>query len=108
MLKEELPALPGEGPRTRDNIYYDMRRLLEHTAGKIREHNFNAAARCFALAGSLHEKGNDIVKNTVENVFVYSFSGLLHLAHKEKSKLISVIPASLYALYLSQACHTGY
>ena len=106
-LEQEMPELQIDN--TADgNIYRGMRKLLLHTAGKVCEHNYNAAAQCFKLASSLHERGNEVVKNTVENVFVFSISSLLHLANKDRAKLISIIPASLYTLYLSQACHTGY
>ena len=109
LLQQELPDLQQElNAEETGNIYQQMRKLLLYTAGKIKEHNYAAAGKCFHVVNALHEKGNTVVKNTVENVFVFSFSSLLHLAHKDKRKLVGIIPASLYALYLSQACHTGY
>ena len=107
-LEQELMEQSAMMQEAKGNIYQCMRQFLTLTAEKIKEHNYNAAARCFKVAEALYEQGNIVVRNTIENVFVYSFSSLLHMANNERKELISVIPGKLYAAYLNQACHKGY
>ena len=63
--------------------------------------------RCFMLADKLYNKGNATVQNAVQNVFVYSFTNMLHAYPAEKKQLLSLIPVTLYSLYMGQVCHNG-
>lgn len=108
LIRRELPELATLRNASEKNIYRFMRRFLVYTGEKIRAHNYTMAGRCFRLANALYEKGNSVVKNTIENIFVYSFSSFLHMAQKDRDDLIREIPENLYSVYLNQACHKGY
>jgi len=109
-LAHQLPELSSEIPAgKKGNMYRYMRLFLNHTNNKLREHNFRALKRCFLLADDLYEQGNAVVKNTVENMFVFSFSQFFQYTKQEdKKELKEMIPTRLYDLYVNQVCHKGY
>jgi hypothetical protein len=89
------------------NIYKDLQNFSNYTRKAIQEHNYILAKRCFQLAGKLYEQGDTIVKNAIENIFVYSFSSFFPKENTEKVILKSFIPAQLYSLYNQQTNQSG-
>ncbi len=58
-------------------IYKDLRHFTDYTRQAVDEHNYALAKRCFRLAEKLYDHGDAIVKNAVENIFVFSFSSII-------------------------------
>lgn len=84
------------------NAYSIVKQLLQYTTNSISMHNMNAAKQCLALAEQLYNKGNSVIKNAVENVFVFSFShAFFHKDHSRKD-VLDIVPPSLYQLYRNQ------
>lgn len=107
-LEEALPELsPDLKQCKKDNPYILMNLLIAFTSKNIEEHNYKVVKRCFKIADKLYSKGNVMVKNAVENVFVYAFSRLLCHDKKETSKTLGLIPGSLYSLYINQMLRTS-
>lgn len=85
-----------------NNAYSVVKQLLQYTTTNIAKHNMNAAKKCLALADQLYRKGNNVVKNAIENVFVFSFShAFFHKDHNRKD-ILDIVPPSLYELYRKQ------
>jgi len=84
------------------DIHRTMRRFLALTARSIRAHDYDTTSRYFAIVGKMYERGNAIVKNTVENAFTRSMSTLLGLAGEKRREVIALIPSNLYFLYEQQ------
>ena len=89
------------------NAYSAMNTLTAFTSENIEAHNYNVVKRCFLLADKLYSKGNGIVKNAVENVFVFSFTRMFDCFPAEKKQILAILPISLYSLYITQVCHCG-
>jgi hypothetical protein len=89
------------------NIYRELQYFTDYTRKAIDRHNYELAKKCFHLAGILYAQGDAIVKNAIENIFVFSFSSIIPQNNVEKVVLKSFIPVSLYALYLKQISHGG-
>jgi peptidoglycan biosynthesis protein MviN/MurJ (putative lipid II flippase) len=84
------------------NAYAVVKQLLQYTTTSIARQNMNAAKQCLALADQLYQMGNNVVKNAIENVFVFSFShAFFHKDHNCKDAL-DIVPESLYELYRRQ------
>ena len=83
--------------------------LARYTRKMINLHDLPAVAKCMRLADKIYSKGNTIVKNAVENVFVYSFSGLRNCCDQQEwSKVQSGMPMTLYSLYVKQIYRSGF
>ena len=55
------------------------------------------------LMGKLYAKGNRIVRNAVENIFIYSFSTLMCNCNIAEWRMVqSYMPAELYAVFVGQ------
>jgi hypothetical protein len=89
------------------NVYKEMQHFTDYTRAAIDEHNLVLAKRCFKLADKLYEQGDSIVKNAIENIFVYSFSSFFSHKNIEKMILKSFISPTLYSLYAKQVGHAG-
>ncbi len=107
-LEEALPEICLDLASGKKNNAYDtMNTLISFTFKNIKEHNFKMVKRCFKIADKLYSKGNAMVKGAIENVFVYSFTKMFLSYPLEKQKLLSMLPITLYSLYISQIYHKG-
>ena len=107
-LEEALPEMHLDITLSKKNNVYDlMNMLIAFTCKNIKEHNYKVVKRCFKIADKLYSRGNVIVKNAVQNVFVYSFTQMFHNYPAEKQELLAIVPGTLYTLYMKQVCHSG-
>jgi hypothetical protein len=108
-LTQQLPAFTFQ-PRLGHldlNIYKELQHFTDYTRQAIDRHNYLLARKCFRLDDKLYGQGDITVKNAMENIFVYSFSSLIPEGKVEKGIQKSLIPATLYSLYLKQIYQTG-
>lgn len=107
-LEEALPAISKDlAANKRSNIYEAMNTLITYLCKNIKDHNYKMVKRCFDIADKLYTKGNEAVKNAIQNVFVYSFTKIFHTYTEEKQQLLALLPMSLYTLYIGQVHHRG-
>jgi hypothetical protein len=59
--------------QTKD-MYKSMQILTDYTKRMALEHNFKEVKKCMPLVERIYHKGNALVKNAVENIFVFAFS----------------------------------
>lgn len=109
LLKAELPAISGNEYPARINmdIYKSVQYFSDFTRHAVQDHNFNLARKCFTLAEKLYRQGDNIVRNTIENTFVFAFTSFMPNDRVEKLILKSIIPASLYTVYIKQVTGSG-
>jgi hypothetical protein len=84
-----------------------MHKLIDFTFNNIKDKNYTVVERCFRIADRLYRRGNAVVKNAIENIFVYSFTKMFTNYSTEKDQLVAIIPVNLYSVYISQVCHRG-
>lgn len=107
-IEEALPEMPHELLASKRNTAYDLLgSLTSFTCKNINDHNYKTVKRAFQIADKLYSKGNGVVKNAVENVFVYSFTRMFNTYPNEKKELLSILPITLYSIYMAQVCHKG-
>ena len=110
IMEDELPAIKEELKENciLGNVNAAMQVLVKYTRKMIRLHDLTAVTKCMRLADKIYDKGNTMVKNAVENVFVYSFSGLRTCCDQlEWKRVQSKMPMTLYSLYVKQIYRSG-
>jgi hypothetical protein len=106
-LKEALPEIAQDLKIEADNnAYKQMDMLTAFTRKNIQAHDYKVVKRCFKIADKLYNKGNAVVKNAVQNVFVYSFTNIFQTCSPEKPTVLALLPMSLYTIYITQI-HKG-
>lgn len=108
-LKAAMPQLAAQWQPARSGmaIYPCLQVFTDFTKKAIRRHNLDLVKKCCEFADRLYTNGDKVVRNAVENVFVYSFSAFLAGSRTEKLVIKSLIPASLYNVYLRQLMQSG-
>ena len=97
-VKKDL-SHPG-GPLT---AYQSMQVLTDYTKRMALEHDFKMVEKCMGLVETLYLKGNSLVKNAVENVFIFSFSSIMSRCNIVEWRMVqSYMPTDLYTLYVQQ------
>ena len=94
--------MPQLKMQTKD-IYKSMQTLVDYTKRMALEHNFSEVKKCMTLVDKIYDKGNTLVKNAVENIFVFAFSSMRLLCNIVEWRMIqSFMPTELYTLYIQQ------
>lgn len=59
--------------------------------------------QCLNLAEKIYLKGDAMVKNAVENIFIFSFSSMMAFCDIVEWRIVqSYMPSRLYQLYIQQ------
>jgi hypothetical protein len=101
----KLPQIKNDlhRPGAAENIYQSIQVLTDYTKRMAIEHNFKMVEKCMGLVGRIYETGNTLVRNAVENVFVFSFSSIMCLCNIAEWRIVqSYMPAGLYSVYVQQ------
>lgn len=105
MIAAELPSAAEELGRTAgaDNPYGIMSGLSNFARKQLRAHNLTVVVKCLELADTIYQKGNLLVKNSVENIFIFSLTGLREICNPVEWKVIRAkMPETLHSLYQKQ------
>jgi len=112
LLKEAIPQIPVKATLQASrfiatDIYCSLNTFSDYTKHAVEDHNFNLAKKCFATAENLYSHGDGMVRLLIENIFIYSFSSMMPVDKVEKMILKTMIPTSLYAVYMKQVLSSG-
>jgi len=111
--QHDVPALiagklPQIKPELRKNgsevtVYQSVQALTDYTRRMAIEHDFKMVEKCMSLVGNIYDKGNTLVRNVIENVFVFSFSSIMSTCNIVEWRIVqSYMPSGLYNLYVQQ------
>ena len=107
-IQEAIPELSQDiEVSKKGDPYVLINSLVAFTCKNIKQHNFLVVKRCFKIADMLYRRGNGVVQNAVQNVFVYSFTKMFQCYPEEKEAIMAIVPMTLYSLYIGQVCHNG-
>jgi hypothetical protein len=104
-IARQLPQVSQDLFRTNTpvTVYQSIQVLTDFTKRMALEHDFKMVRKSMDLMGKLYGKGNTLVRNAVENVFIFSFSTLMYNCNIVEWRLIqSCMPSELYTLYIRQ------
>lgn len=111
MTPSELPgyirsAVPGlsiaNSSRGQKNVYDAVRLLFAHTEDMVERHNYSIAKQCMEAAEQIYIQGNLLLKNAIENVYVFSFSHGFFCDRNNRKELMAIMPSVLYGIYKQQ------
>jgi hypothetical protein len=109
LLRREIPSLASHYCPSKPSleVYAFMNYFSDYTKAAIEQQELGTARRCFALADRLFRNGDRMVRSLIENVFVFSFSSMLNCEQEERTHIRTLIPVTLYALYMKQVNRAG-
>lgn len=110
-LVDELPEIRKELRKAAPtlNVFKSIQCLTDYTKQKAADHDLLMVRKCFSAAEKIYLKGNAIVKNAIENVFIFSLSSLLHACSRnEYQKMQAIMPVCLYTAYVQQIIKSNY
>ncbi len=111
LIADKLPAIRRDLKYLSilGNVNKAMSILSEYTQKLIITHKYKQAQNCMKLVDSIYIHGNDMVRNAVENIYVYSFSLMSVSCIEADWKMVrSRIPSRLYCIYMKQVIGYGY
>lgn len=109
LLGNEFPLLNAELERVPNgtNIYKAVQCFADFTKTLVHKENFTELKHCFRVAEKMLKEGNGIVKNAIENCYVFSVTGMLDIAGAAGSKAKSLLTDLLKKEYTRQISATG-
>lgn len=110
LLADELPEIKTELRHLSvlGNVNTVMQILADFTNRMIMQHDLFMVQKCMHLADRIYSRGNNLIRNAVENVFVFSFSTLRLACNKTEWKVLQQrMPVTLYSLYVNQVSTSG-
>jgi len=92
----QIPAyITGKLPQLRNDlkgasltVYQSVQVLTDYTKRMALEHDFKMVEKCMHLVEALYKKGNTLVRNAVENVFIFSYNVTLQHRGMENSTIL--------------------
>lgn len=82
-------------------FYNIIHRFTEFTKNLIKRGNIPMVQQCFIKAELLINDGNQTVKNSIENIYVYSISTLLDMPDNIYKQVKDILPDTLNEKYHS-------
>jgi hypothetical protein len=101
----QLPQISNDltENRTSPTVYQSIQVLTDYTKRMALSHDFKMVAKCMAIVAKLYRKGDTLVRNAIENVFIYSFSSMMSTCNMVEWRLTqSYMPTELYAVFMQQ------
>jgi hypothetical protein len=84
-------------------IFSAIQELTDQAKRLAFQHDFAGLKNCMNLVQQIYNSGNTVVKNAVENIFVFAFSSILPRCNQVEWQLVqSCMPQELYTLYVGQ------
>ena len=109
ILLKEFPEMNNNlGMRPNpDNIYATVGCFVDFTRKLIKKGNIKSVKHCFSVAETMLDDGNNIVKNAIENVYVYSLGSVVDLSSSTANYLKKLFNGSLKKGYYRQIFASG-
>lgn len=89
LIARQVPDFKvGQGKSVSNTIHA----FMEYTSALVRNGQLHEAGRCFRMAGVLYRNGSNMLRNAIENVYIYGVSPLIDMY---KQPLNELLPLSL-------------
>lgn len=105
IIAREIPEVKAEIDHlsSQANIAGVMQIVVTFARDMLVQRSLAKVNWCMALIGWMYGRGDQTVKEMIENVYVMSFNGMRNLCGQREWQLIQQqIPANLYSIYITQ------
>lgn len=105
-----IPEIKTEISRstTRKNPFAIIRVITRHTRKMVEQHNELMVEKCMKLVDRIYTRGDIVIKNAVESIFVFSMDSIVFsCTAPERKQVFSKVPAGLYKAYINQVYKSG-
>ena len=109
-IADEIPEIQKEIVRAPvfGSAYLSVKVLAAYTCNMLQQHQLRQVQRCMLLAEKIYNKGNQLVKTAIENVFIFSFSNMkVSCSRQEWLEIQGKMPTVLFSLYIQQVMKPG-
>ncbi|UYQ92685.1 hypothetical protein MKQ68_21640 [Chitinophaga horti] len=89
LIHQQLPAFTAARGNSVSKVIHAF---MEYTSTLVQKGQLQEAGRCFRIAGVLYRNGSNLLKNAIENVYIY---GLSPLVDTHQQKLNELLPLPL-------------
>lgn len=109
LLGNEFPALNYELEKTANgtSLYKTVQCFADFTKTLVNQQNFAEVKHCFRVAEKMLKEGNGIVRNAIENCFVFSVTNMLDVAGTAGSRAKMLLTELLKKEYSRQVSAAG-
>lgn len=108
-IERVIPTLhdPLHTPECEKSIYKQVDLLSHYVADTVCHNEVKSTRTALRLVDHLYQDGNGAIRGAIENVFVFSLSGTLSRLGNDRERLLSLIPMTLFTIYMHQVLHKG-
>lgn len=90
------------------NPFKTIRIFSRHFKTIIDAHNLPMAEKCLRVIGRIYDKGDAVVKNSVEAVFIFSLDLLTtSCSAAERNQIMGKLPIQVFTAYYRQVYKTA-
>jgi hypothetical protein len=106
-IEQELPEAQifEKSGRLTFDIYKTVSSLTEFIRKRFLENDMSTVKKTLCIAETIYRKGDLVVKTAIENILVFSFSGIMSVEKWKRNQFKAVIPVTLFRLYVDQITH---
>lgn len=102
LIESEFPQLSKLYKRSAlsSDIYKSIQRLLDFSREAVLDYNLNLSRKCFSVAKTLLNQGDNAIRAAIEKSFIYSFSPFAKRGESERKRLKFFMPDDFYSIFL--------
>lgn len=90
------------------NPFVMVKIFTGHIQRLVEVHNEVMIEKSLKVMSRIYDRGDTLLKNAVENVFIFSFDRVVSRCTKPERKIIfGMMPMALYTLYVNQIYKSG-
>jgi hypothetical protein len=88
------------------DIYKTVSCLTEFIKKRFLENDIAAVRKSLDIAETIYTTGDTCVKTAIENILVFSFSGIMLTEKWKRKEFKALIPVTLFTSYIHQVTHS--
>lgn len=107
-VQQQIPEahILEKSGRLNFDVYKTITCLTGFLRKKFLENDMAMVKKSLDVAEDLYRKGDGELKTAIENILVFSFSGMMSSDPSKRKEFKSLIPRTLFVLYVHQIVHS--
>ena len=107
-IEQQLPEahILEKSGRLSFDVYKTITCLTGFLRRRLQENDLAMVKKSLDVAEYLYREGDGELRTAIENILVFSFSGMMTPEPRKRKEFKSLIPRTLFVLYLQQITHS--